>query len=117
MKLLANENFPLASVKYLEANGFDIRAIGIDNPSVLDREVMEMAINENRIILTFDRDHGELIFKHNYQPPEGVIYLRLSEYESDEPGKIIEAILNDPTFDTYRKLTVVERDLTRQKQY
>ena len=78
MKLLANENFPLASVRYLAKRDFDIKSIGIDNPCISDKEVMEIAMNEMRIILMFDRDYGELIFKHNYRPEMGVIYLRLN---------------------------------------
>ncbi len=34
---------------------------------------MTIAINEERTILTFDRDYGELTFKHNYKPEKGVI--------------------------------------------
>lgn len=32
MKLLANENFPLARILYFRSKGFDINSIGIDNP-------------------------------------------------------------------------------------
>ncbi|MBK8553833.1 MAG: DUF5615 family PIN-like protein [Ignavibacteria bacterium] len=39
-----------------------------------------IAENEKRIILTFDRDYGELIFKYNLKTDEGVIYLRLNKY-------------------------------------
>jgi len=63
MKLLANENFPLDSVIYLREKGFDIKYIGTDLSGILDSEVMEMAEKEDRTILTFDRDYGELIFK------------------------------------------------------
>ena len=45
MKLLANENFPLDSVKYLAKKGFDIRAVGIDSFGISDKEVMQMAIS------------------------------------------------------------------------
>lgn len=75
MKLLANENFPIKSIQYLRSKGFDITSIGADNPSIQDYAVMTIAIQEGRTILTFDRDYGELIFKHNYKPPKGVIYL------------------------------------------
>jgi len=44
MQLLANENFPIKSVDYLKAGNFDIKAIGIDNPSIKDSAVMEIAI-------------------------------------------------------------------------
>ena len=117
MKLLANENFPIASVHYLSEKGFDIKAIGIDNMSVSDREVMNIATSESRIILTFDRDYGELIFKHSYTPEMGVIYLRLDVFEPEEPGSVIKNLLSNPDFDTRRKLTVVSSDGIRQRSY
>ncbi len=55
MKLLANENFPYASIYYLREKSYDVLSIGIDNPSIMDSEIMNIAINEGRIILTFDR--------------------------------------------------------------
>ena len=117
MKLLANENFPLKSVTYLQEKGFDIKAIGIDNPSIKDSEVMDIAIQEQRLILTFDRDYGELIFKHNYRPEKGVIYLRLDEYLPDEPGQLIENLLANNNFDFENALTVVDRNGIRQRKY
>jgi len=117
MKLLANENFPMDSVKHLINGGFDIKAIGTHNPSISDNEVMEIAIKEARTILTFDRDYGELIFKHNYRPEMGVIYLRLDVYESNEPGKIIEELIKDAKFDFQKKLTVITMESVRQRGY
>jgi predicted nuclease of predicted toxin-antitoxin system len=90
MKLLANENFPYTSIFYLRNKGYDVLSIGIDNPSITDYEVMTIAINEERTILTFDRDYGELIFRYHYKPDKGVIYLRLDKYQLQEPGMIIE---------------------------
>lgn len=117
MKLLANENFPLKSILYLKSKGFNISSIGTDNPSIQDNVVMNIAINENRTILTFDRDYGELIFKHNYRPQKGVIYLRLDEYEADEPEKLIEEIFNKKEFDFDNALTVLDRNGIRQRKY
>jgi predicted nuclease of predicted toxin-antitoxin system len=68
MKLLANENFPYNSVKYLMGKGFDIKSIGMDYPGITDKEVINLAIEENRTILTFDRDYGELICRFNLKP-------------------------------------------------
>jgi len=117
MKLLANENFPLESYRYLKGNGFDIIAIGIDYSGIKDEEVILLAINESRIILTFDKDYGELIFKYGFKPAEGVIFLRLENYESDGPGKIIEQILGAEHFETARKLTVFDGKFIRQRGY
>ena len=108
MKLLANENFPLKSVLYLRGKGFDIKAIGTDNASIKDNAVMDIAIEDDRTILTFDRDYGELIFKHNYKPKMGVIYLRLEEYEAEEPGRLIEDLVIQGHLDFENALTVVD---------
>jgi predicted nuclease of predicted toxin-antitoxin system len=117
MRLLANENFPLQSTLYLKSKGFDIYSIGTDNPSTQDSVVMSLAINEHRTILTFDRDYGELIFKHDYRPQKGVIYLRIHEYEPDEPGKLIEELINKKEFDFDNALTVIDRNGIRQRKY
>jgi predicted nuclease of predicted toxin-antitoxin system len=117
MKLLANENFPLDSYHYLKLKNYDIKSVGVDYAGFKDEEVMELAINEGRIILTFDKDYGELIFKHGYKPEQGVIFLRLEAYESDEPGKIIEQMLTTAHFETERKLTVFDGKFIRQRAY
>ena len=117
MKLLANENFPYKSIYYLKEKGYDILSIGMDNPSIKDSEIMTIAINEKRTILTFDRDYGELIFRHNYKPEKGVIYLRLDKYEPEQPGLIIDEILTNKEVDLTRALTVVDKNGLRQRKY
>ena len=117
MKLLANENFPLKSIRFLQSKGFDIIGIGIDFSGYTDDEVMKLAIREKRIILTFDRDYGELIFKYNYRPEKGVIYLRLSNYAPDEPGKIIHNLLKKEKIITESFLTVFNGTSLRQRKF
>ena len=116
MKLLANENFPYPSVFYLREKGFDVLSIGMDNPSIRDSEIMLIAMEEERTILTFDRDYGELIFRYNYKPEKGVVYIRLNEYSPIDPGIMIEDLLNSQ-LDLSRALTVVDRQGIRQRKY
>jgi predicted nuclease of predicted toxin-antitoxin system len=117
MKLLANENFPYKSIHYLRSKGYDVYSIGIDNPSIKDSEVMNIAITDERTILTFDRDYGELIFRHNYKPNKGVIFLRLDKYEPGEPGLIIEDIIENKEIDLNQALTVIDKNGIRQRKY
>lgn len=94
MQLLANENFPKVGVLALRNLGYNITAIGEDYQGVSDKTVMHIAQTENRLILTFDRDYGELIFKHNLKPGAGVLYLRLNEYAPEEPAHIVHNLLS-----------------------
>lgn len=115
--MLANENFPLASVLYLRNAGHDVAAIGVDYPGVSDKYVMEIAIAEQRVILTFDRDYGTLIYKHGYKPPQGVIYLRLNEYLPHEPGVIVQNLLGTVQIQTEVTFTVFDGKTLRQRKY
>ena len=87
MIFLANENFPLPSVFLLRKAGYDITSVAVDNPSVSDVMVMQLAIHENRTILTFDRDYGELVFKHGHRPPAGVFISGSSIFSLNNPAK------------------------------
>jgi predicted nuclease of predicted toxin-antitoxin system len=89
----------------------------MDNPSIMDAEIIAIAISEERTILTFDRDYGEVIFRHNHKPEKGVIYLRLDEYESEQPGRVIEEIITNKEIDLTRALTVVDKNGLRQRKY
>ena len=77
MRFLANENFPFPSMKILRLIGFEVKSIAEDNFGISDEEVLRIAVAEQLIILTFDRDYGELIFKYKMQPPPAVVYFRL----------------------------------------
>jgi predicted nuclease of predicted toxin-antitoxin system len=70
---LANENFPKPSITLLRSNGFIIKSIQEELLGIFDEEVINIATKENLIILTFDRDYGELIFKHSKDYPPAVI--------------------------------------------
>jgi predicted nuclease of predicted toxin-antitoxin system len=117
MKLLANENFPKASVMLLRQLGYDIAYIAETDQGVTDKAVMGIAATENRLILTFDRDYGELIYKHNYKPEQGVLYLRLNEYKPEEPAQIVHGLLSEFKIETTRSLIVYDGITIRQRKY
>lgn len=117
MRLLANENFPKASVLALRENGYNVLSIGEENPSIQDYEVIAIATKEERLILTFDRDYGELVFKKGLKPPKGIIYLRIDSFSPKEPAEIIDKLIKFQRFDFDRYLTVVDNNFVRQRKY
>ena len=54
------------------------------------------AEREKRVILTFDRDYGELLFRHRLGRPRGVIYFRYDPATPEEPGQHLHAASCDP---------------------
>ena len=87
MRFLANENFPCKSVIYLRSAGYDVAYGSEDAPGAEDSQVLARAVHEERIILTFDRDYGELIYRMRMQSPIGVVYFRYFPTTPEEPAQ------------------------------
>jgi predicted nuclease of predicted toxin-antitoxin system len=60
MRFLANENSPGDAVIPLQAAGRDVLWVRKTSPGASDREVLAWAAREERILMTFDKDFGEL---------------------------------------------------------
>lgn len=80
----------------MRAAGLDVYSIQESAASVTDVEVICLVSQLNRVILTFDRDYGELIYRYNYRPPAGVIYFRWEIYQPEEPGVFVQSLLRMP---------------------
>jgi predicted nuclease of predicted toxin-antitoxin system len=117
VKFLANENFPLPSIHKLRELGYDVISIGETAPSISDEDVMSLAIETQRTILTFDKDYGELIFKYGYKPPAGVIFLRIQHFLPAEPGEIIHDLLTTQITELNRIFIVFDGEDIRRRSY
>ena len=115
MRFLANENIPRASISRIRSEGYDIKAVGTDHAGVSDREVIQLSLAENRIILTLDKDYGELIYKHGFRPLPGVIYFRLKEISPESPGKMLTGLLKESRLIFAGKFTVIDTNGIRQR--
>jgi predicted nuclease of predicted toxin-antitoxin system len=76
VKFVADENIPRSMVRQLRDAGHDVAYIADGWPGLLDKDVLALARDEQRVLITFDRDFGELIFRRRLAPPPSVIYLR-----------------------------------------
>ena len=77
MRVLLDQSVDARLLPFLTSLGHDAVRIGHDYPPGLpDEEVLAIAHREGRILITNDRDFGELVFVHG-QAHAGVIYLRL----------------------------------------
>ena len=77
MRFLADENIEREFIKALREANFDIISVRESYIGIADDEILQIAVDENAVILTYDTDFGELVFRFNLQS-HGVILLRLS---------------------------------------
>lgn len=74
------------------------------------------ATADNRVLVTFDRDFGELVFRGGMSGHPGMIFLRFVPVAPWEAGALVAALIASAglVFDGY--FTVVERDHVRQRR-
>ncbi|HVT80614.1 MAG TPA: DUF5615 family PIN-like protein [Phycisphaerae bacterium] len=75
MKLLADENIDLFIVDYLRSRGHDTTWIREFARGSQDVDILQLGQEEQRVIITFDHDFGDLVFRQNL-PNAGVVLLR-----------------------------------------
>ena len=113
MKFLANENIPSASVAMLKAAGHDILHVAEVCPGESDADILELARKQDRLVVTFDRDYGELVFRLKKPRPAGVVYLRFDPLWPTEAGELLAPVIASVPLEG--RFTVVERNRLRQR--
>jgi hypothetical protein len=77
MRLLADENFPAAAVRALRESGHDVAWVMTISPGIGDSDVLAWSAREGRILLTFDKDFGELARNAGLPSVCGVLLFRV----------------------------------------
>ena len=114
---LANENFPKPSTAILRENGFIVKSIQEDYPGIKDSEIVKIALDQNLIILTFDGDYGELIFKHAKDNPPSVVFFREKGNQPEFAATSLISLLASSSIVLLGAFTVIESNNIRQRFY
>lgn len=112
IRLLADENLPLASIRRLRDAGWDV-AEAVRGAT--DLAVLSRASVEQRVILTFDRDLGRLALRADLPRPAGVVLLRMLPARPQEAAEILLPLLSDSETELAGRLTVVRIGRVRQR--
>ncbi len=80
--------------KWLAAQGCDVLNVRDIDPRLPDHEIVKIATKENRMVITMDKDFGELVYRTNVNHT-GVLLLRLDSYSSQEKVNVINRILEE----------------------
>src|SRR5687768_16756199 len=77
MRFLANENFPGDAVAALRGLGHDCLWVRTESPGLEDDAVIAWAERESLVVLTFDKDFGELAWRAALPATCGIVLFRL----------------------------------------
>jgi predicted nuclease of predicted toxin-antitoxin system len=115
--LLADENVPAATIAWLRAQGHDVLSIREVTPGIADEQVLAMAVADSRILITFDRDYGELIFRRRKRSPRSVIYIRTYPATADALNAALLRLIRGDAGVVDGHMVVVSQEGIRKRMF
>jgi predicted nuclease of predicted toxin-antitoxin system len=114
MRFLADENFSSNAVAKLKAAGHDIVWVRTAAPGSKDEDILALAVREERIILTFDKDFGELAGRAGLPVSSGIVLFRLPMPAPADVGSTLLARMSERT-DWSGHFSVIEPGRVRMR--
>jgi predicted nuclease of predicted toxin-antitoxin system len=112
VNLLADESVDGAVVRRLRADGHTVEFVAESSPSIPDDEVLARAAGSGRVLVTADKDFGELVYRLG-RAHAGVVLLRLAGLPSAERSELVSEVFRSRAAELPGCFTVVESESVR----
>jgi predicted nuclease of predicted toxin-antitoxin system len=112
MNLLADESIDRPIVERLRQEGHSVLYVAELTPSISDDEVLRSANDEDALLLTADKDFGELVFRQ-HRVHGGVVLIRLFGVSTALKANIVAQVLRDRAVDMPGAFTVLTPGVVR----
>jgi predicted nuclease of predicted toxin-antitoxin system len=113
--LLADENQHPVVVARLRAAGYNVEFIRESSPGAQDKDILARPDIGSVLLLTYDRDFGDLIFNHGLPAPAAILYTRLNRVEPDVIASRLLSLLEAGV--TPGHITTITKDGERLKPF
>ena len=88
MNVVVDESVDQPIVERLRQDGHTVAAVAELSPSITDDEVLQQANQQSALLVTGDKDFGELIYRLG-RVHAGVVLLRLNGLSSDAKANLV----------------------------
>jgi predicted nuclease of predicted toxin-antitoxin system len=95
-RFLADENVPPEVIEMIRQCGMDVTWVKEISPGADDDSVLGLAHSEGRVLITFDKDFGEMAFRLGKTSVPGVLLLRPRLRGPDYLARFVAAVLAGP---------------------
>lgn len=112
MNLLADENMDRGVVERLRADGHRVGWVAELSPSLPDEEVLRQAAADGAVLVTEDKDFGELVYRRGLAHA-GVLLVRLEGLDNAAKAEVVSQAVRDHGADLPGAFAVVSPDSIR----
>lgn len=115
LKFIVDESTGRSVADFLEEKDYSTVFVGEEMVGADDREIMKKAVEEDRIIVTNDKDFGQLAVKEG-RDAKGIILLRLKIETPDNKVKTVRNLLDEHPEKIDGNLAVVKEDSIKLRE-
>jgi predicted nuclease of predicted toxin-antitoxin system len=115
MRWLADECVAAAVVALLRADGHDVVYVAEVAAGLSDTDVVKLALQENRLLLTEDKDFGDLVFRRERAVP-GVVLMRIDTDNSRLKAARLAAAIDQYGEKLFGRYMVIEQGRFRSRR-
>lgn len=104
---MADEGVDRQIVEWLRDEGHDVLYIAEIDPSISDELVFDLANKNSSLLLTGDKDFGELVFRDGRLVSDGVILLRLEGLSPQMKSQLVSDAIHRNAAGLSQHFTVI----------
>jgi predicted nuclease of predicted toxin-antitoxin system len=114
VRWFADECVDAAVVTHLRTMGHDVLYVAEIAPGLTDRDALSQAMKDGRLLLTEDKDFGELVFR-TQRPVPGLVLLRIAPERRAAKAERLQAAIEKFGEQLFGRHTVVEDTRLRSR--
>jgi predicted nuclease of predicted toxin-antitoxin system len=115
MRFVADADVHERIIAQLRADGHEVISIAAIGPRILDGAVLAIAVEERAILITSDKDFGELVVRDRHVVA-GVVLLRLGDVSPTRRAAIVSAAIAELGERLVGSFTVIEPGNVRSRR-
>ena len=112
MNFLADEDVDFAVVPKLRSDGHEVLYVAEMSPGISDDEVLATANDKNALLLTSDKDFGELVYRLR-RISSGVLLMRLAGLSPASKAELVSSVIREHDEQIRNTFTVITPGMVR----
>jgi predicted nuclease of predicted toxin-antitoxin system len=115
INIVIDESVDYQIVNTAKQNGLEVFAIIDENPSISDTEVLSIANKKKALLITEDKDFGELVFRFQLSH-NGILLVRMPEVKSLPKAEIVLKTILEYYDEMINNFSVLDKNKLRIKK-
>jgi predicted nuclease of predicted toxin-antitoxin system len=114
MKIVADESVDFCIILRLRQKSIEVISIAEDSSGIKDEEVLNIAIKNNCLLITEDKDFGELTYRLKLDH-KGILVIRVSDIPRNERIELVAELIERHFDELCDNFSVIDKSRLRIK--